>query len=437
MRILHITAHLGGGAGKAISGIAIEGRRSFADIHQILLLQEPEKSRYVRECTENGVAVSIWNGGYEAIQWADVAVVSWWNHPAMARFLRGFPPIKIPLVLWCHVNGCHYPILPYQFASEFDKPLFTSPYSLENPTWTQPERQTIRAQGEIVWGIGRFDPAQITPAPRRQTGDDFTVGYVGTLNYGKIHPEFVSYCEEVCKRIPAARFVMVGDRDETLERDVRLAGLSNRFTFSGFVKDVPKLAGTFDVFGYLLNPQHYGTTENALLEAMALGLPVVAMRQNVEQYIIPAGAGCLVENAQQYGEQMAFLWRNPTLREKMGRRARACVQECYDGRENARTFQNACCQAAKSEGKIHSFDFLGDSPWKWFLYFLDERNRELFQSAWADWAAGGLSARESVRGTIRNCAPILKEERKSSLRHFSAVYPENEALQIISNLLEQ
>ena len=96
MNILHIAAHLGGGAGKAISGIAIQGQQLFSDTHRILLLQQPEKDGYVKECDAQGIEIQLWTGDYELLRWADVIVVSWWNHPAMAAFFAGTAPDLSP-----------------------------------------------------------------------------------------------------------------------------------------------------------------------------------------------------------------------------------------------------------------------------------------------------------------------------------------------------
>lgn len=430
MHILHIAAHLGGGAGKAISGIAIQGQQLFGDTHRILLLQRPEKTGYVRECRESGVAVDVWGGDCAPLRWADVIVVSWWNHPATAGFLREFQLEKVPLVLWSHVNGCYYPMLPGAFAEEFDRILFTSPYSLENPLWTRAERRRIQEKSAIVWGMGRFALEGIPSKTDYQNRGTFTVGYVGTLNYGKIHPDFTAYCKEACKRIPEVKFVLAGDRDAVLERDVRAAGLADRVTFTGFMADVPALMGGFDAFGYLLNPAHYGTTENVLLEAMACGLPVVALRQNVEQYIVPPEAGVLVESAEEYAQRLEELWKNPARREELGRAARDHVLTRYHSGENTARFREACRQAASAPERAHSFAFLGNSPWAWFLYFLDGRNRALLE------AAQDLNG-PPVREALRECSPILREERKSSLRHFAAVYPEDAVLRGFSNLLEK
>lgn len=427
MRILHVAAHLGGGAGKAIFGIAVQGRRDFHDEHRILLLQPPEKTGYVQKCAENGIPAEVWDGSGAALEWADAVVVSWWNHPSMARFLRELSRSGPPMVLWSHVNGCHYPFLPFQLTEAFEAVLFTAPYSLENPAWTTAERRRIRERAGIVYGMGQFDPEAVPPKADYGQRETFTIGYAGTLNYGKLHPAFVSFCKAACARIPNARFVMAGDRDAALERDLRAAGLWERFSFPGFVSDVPALMRTFDVFGYLLNPEHYGTTENVLLEAMACGLPCVVLRQNVEQYIVPSEGA--VETPEQYGGRLAFLQSRPDERERLGRGARSYVLERYDAAENAARFRAACVKAAEGPRRMHDFSSLEDTPWQWFLYCLDSADRHRFEQA-----LGGTEA--GARELMRTCPPILRERRKSSLRHFAAVYPEDRSLQFFNQWME-
>ena len=430
MKILHIAAHLGGGAGKAISGLAIQDQEMFGDAHRVLLLQAPEKGGYVQECLAHNVSVDLWQGDMAALQWADVIVVSWWNHPTMARFLHCFPKLRTRLLLWSHVNGCHYPNLAVQFVQAFDGALFTSPYSLENPAWAEAERQDIRANSELVLGMGRFCVGDILPKSDYRQREPFVIGYAGTLNYGKLHPQFTSFCKAVCTQIPNVQFVMAGDRDAALEQDIQNAGLAGRFAFPGFVADVPSLMRSFDVFGYLLNPEHYGTTENVLLEAMACGVPPIVLRQNVEQFIVPSGGEYVVENPEQYGQRIAYLQQHPERRMELGRMARAHVQTNYDSARNTSRFQEMCRQALRRDAEEHDFSFLGDTPWQWFLYCLDQETRTQFEAA-------SEAPEQLARTLARSCPPILREKRKSSLRHFAAVYTEDTTLQILKRWMEE
>ena len=432
MKILHIAAHLGGGAGKAISGMAIQGQRDFPDEHRILLLQQPEKNDYVRQCLENHVSVQVWDGTSGDLQWADITAVSWWNHPAMAGFLRSFPRQSSPLLLWSHVNGCHYPFLTCQFAKAFDGVIFTSPYSFENQTWTEGERKEMKELADVVYGMGQFDPQKMEPKADLSASNYFVIGYVGTMNYGKLHSAFTDFCKEVCVRVPQARFVMAGDRDAQLEHDIRAAGLTDRFTFLGFTADVPTLMRTFDVFGYPLNPEHYGTTENVLLEAMACGVPPVVLRQNAEQFIVPQAEEYLADSPRQYACRIEFLWKHPAQRMALGRRARAYVLAHYDAKKNTVKFHDACERAIKNCKNTHDFSFLGGSPWQWFLYCAGEENRLRLETARTSLESG--MEEEALRQFLA-CPSIFREARKSSLRHFAAIYPKDPQLHVLSSLI--
>lgn len=435
MNILHITVHLGGGVGKAISGIAIQGQQCTNDCHKILLLQQPEKEGWVQYCRENGVSVVQWDGNQELFQWADVLVVSWWNHPAMAQFLIQFPPSSAARVLWCHVNGIYYPILSFLLAAAFDRVMFTSPYSMQNPAWTEDEKKSIQSKASVVYGMGQFQPAKIQPKKDYHIKDAFTVGYVGTLNFGKIHPDFVSYCEAVCKRLSNVHFIMIGDRNTDLERAVDIAGLTNYFTFTGFVDNVLARMREFDVFGYLLNPTHYGTTENVLLEAMACGLPVVALNQNVEQFIIPPDAGYLVESPNEYAETLEQLYNHCDLRANLGHHGRAHIIKTYHLPNNLTAFRNACRLAISGQKNTCNFSFLGETPWDWFLHCLSKDDRLLFIQIAHGLTSKEIALQKEAKWKLLHCSLIFREERKSSLRHFANTYPEDKMLRLLNSQL--
>ena len=437
MNILHVTVHLGGGVGKAIAGIAIQGQRDTNDCHKILLLQPPEKEGWVQKCQENDISVVQWDGNQQIFRWADVLVVSWWNHPAMVQFLANIPCCDAARVLWCHVNGVYYPVLPFCLAAAFDRVLFTSPYSMQNPAWTEEEQRIVQSRASLVYGMGQFRPAEIQPKEYYRSKDSFVIGYVGTLNYGKIHPEFVSYCRAACEKVANLHFVMVGDRDSKLEQAVYHAGLTERFTFTGFVNDVLSYMRTFDVFAYLLNPTHYGTTENVLLEAMACGLPVVALRQNVEQYIVPQGAGFLVDSQQKYGETIAYLANHPDVCLQMGNYARKHVVATYDAAQNAVELRRACEAAILEPNRKGSLAEIGHSPWEWFLACLSLHDKQYFLTIEKKLRSNEEYERQEAVKCLQTCPPIFREKHKSSLLHFAETYPDDDILRSLASIIKR
>lgn len=228
---------------------------------------------------------------------------------------------------------------------------------------------------------------------------------------------------------------MAGDRDVGSEQDIRKAGLWDRFSFLGFVPDAVGVVRSCDAFGYLLNPEHYGTTENVLLEAMACGLPPVVLKQNAERYIVPPFAGYLVETPEEYGERIAYLWQYPEERYAVGYRARAYVIEHYRIEENMGRFRSACVQARRKSSR--DFSVLGDTPWEWFLFCLDSETKSRFECTLEKLRYGGPAAHEDALQMLRLCPLILWEKRKSSLRHFSSIYLEDNSLQHFSQLMEE
>jgi glycosyltransferase involved in cell wall biosynthesis len=80
---------------------------------------------------------------------------------------------------------------------------------------------------------------------------------------------------EACARLPQAFFVIAGEGPEraALEDLSQKLGVASRVRFLGFVKEMPELYQSLDL---LLLTSHFEGTPLTVLEAMAMGLPVVA-----------------------------------------------------------------------------------------------------------------------------------------------------------------
>lgn len=445
MRILHITAHMGGGAGNAISNM-LAGEKQ--NTHRLILLEKPQKRQFVDLCLEMGLPVLEAPGRtaiVEEVQAADVVVVHWWHHPLMCGFLADFPSVKVRIVLWAHVSGCTYPVLEERFALMFDRIFLTTPFSYENQEWSSDGRKQIMARSRVIYGLGRIEFGRNTlmqgkrhealPAQARIEGK-FVIGYVGTLNQSKLHPRFPDFCREVLKRIPDACFLMVGELAEAdwLLEELRARGMEESFLFTGYRTDVEEQLAQMDVFAYPLNPQHFGTTENVILEAMAAGLPVVALEQNTEKYIVTDGEdGFLVHSATEYGEAVYALYRDPQTRRRMGERAAAKVLDRYDTGKNRKAFLDGICEIMDLPG--HEFLFrklCGSRPYEWLLGALGRVEREYFLLS----LSGQRDIRSEAEERIRNCPAILKGSSKSSIGHFAQLYPEDRVLEQWRRLAE-
>ncbi len=428
MNVLHITVHMGGGVGKAIAGLAISSNQIEGERHRILLLEQPQKLHYIEECKKNGTEVVICKELQEAepyLKEADILVLNWWQHPVMAKFLAEFPNLLCRMVLWSHVNGCVYPYLPYPLLEQMDLTFFTTAYSLENPNWTRQQAEEVERKSCIVSGMGDFVPASIIPKANYQSQNLFVIGYIGTLNYAKLHSDYFLYCQKVIEQNPNVRFLMVGDYETALVEHVRELGLEKYFQFVGFAEDVYQYMEQMDVMGYLLSENNYATTENVLIEAMAFALPIVALNNKPEQYIITSEKnGFLVRDAQEYVKQIKKLEQSQQLREKIGKQARESVIEQYSMERNRKIFLQGLYQVMQKEKKRRNLAAVyGKTPYDWFVSCTG-KEKEIFLSCVPE----NIENTKKLEEFLQICNPTYKELSKSSISHFASYFPEDPIL---------
>ena len=125
---------------------------------------------------------------------------------------------------------------------------------------------------------------------------------------------------------PLWRLVIGGDGAEraALEMQVRGLGLSERVDFLGFVAPPGALLGALDVFALTSDTEQMPL---GVLEAMAVGLPVLATDVGDLRAMLPAacGATCLFAPADEaaFAERLAALLASPDERRRLGTLNRA------------------------------------------------------------------------------------------------------------------
>jgi glycosyltransferase involved in cell wall biosynthesis len=126
--------------------------------------------------------------------------------------------------------------------------------------------------------------------------DDFLVGTVACLKPQKAPEDFVAVAKQVCDAVPEARFVLVGDGDlrPRIESLIEVSGLYKRLHLAGWRRDISTVMKIFDAF---LLTSHWEGLPRVLLEARAIGLPVVATRVGgVEEVIVQGRHGWLSDS---------------------------------------------------------------------------------------------------------------------------------------------
>jgi glycosyltransferase involved in cell wall biosynthesis len=151
--------------------------------------------------------------------------------------------------------------------------------------------------------LRRFSPGTVTRSASRAalglTGEGPVVAGVGRLNPQKNFSLFLEIAALLAPEFPEVRFLLAGEGPEEsmLRAKVRELGLGDRVVFAGYVADTRRVYVAADV---LLMPSRFEGLPMTLLEAMAMGLPVVASRldgiaevveDGKEGFLVDAGDG--------------------------------------------------------------------------------------------------------------------------------------------------
>ena len=170
---------------------------------------------------------------------------------------------------------------------------------------------------------------------RRELGigrDVPLVGIVARLVPIKRHEDFLAAASLVSKRIPSARFLVIGDgerRDELSRLSDRL-GLQEGVTFLGWRSDLDSIYADLDLV--LLTSENEGSPVS-LIEAMAAARPVVATRVGGVPDLVEHGVSGLtvpLRNPEAIADAVVELLNDPERRRVMGEAGRKRVHPAFD-----------------------------------------------------------------------------------------------------------
>jgi glycosyltransferase involved in cell wall biosynthesis len=158
---------------------------------------------------------------------------------------------------------------------------------------------------------------------------DFVIVGVGRLVYVKGFALLVAALPQVLQELPDARVVLVGDGPDrtSLEAQAARLGVAGRIVLTGALAGAA--GGLLDYLAaadVCASPSRNEGMGRALVEAMALGLPVVgAAVGGVPDVVGPDEAGRLVpaEDPEALADALVELGQDVALRQKLGEAARA------------------------------------------------------------------------------------------------------------------
>lgn len=326
-KILHISPHLGGGVGRVLTNYLKYTKKDEKSEHKIYCLDSInqyaqdflyKESIIYKELVKHHELL-------DEISGSDIVVIHWWNHPLLYEFLvkRQLPPSRV--IMWSHVSGAELPqIFTKPLLDYADKFIFTTPMS-----YLTEEVKNYQHKNKLsyIWATAGLDYVRSVEKKEHNT---FNIGYIGALDFSKMYDNFVELCSKI--DIPNVKFIVCGDgcdKDKLIEQTKKF-GIEDKFEFTGFVDNIIPYLEIFDIFGYPLNKNHYGTCDQVLAEAMGCGIVPVTFDNNMENYMVHnMYNGITVRSEHEYIDAINLLYINKEFYTILSKNSRANAMERF------------------------------------------------------------------------------------------------------------
>jgi glycosyltransferase involved in cell wall biosynthesis len=231
---------------------------------------------------------------------------------------------------------------------------------------------------------------------------DTPICYLGTVDFVKMHPGFFDVIDALPSPVHAAIW---GGFEPGGEVAGRVASMRHpdRIRLMGQTSDPRAALSRSRIFFYPLRPDHYGTAENALIEAMSLGLVPVVLANPAECAIIRQGqTGFIAGSIAECGEIIEMLLADPARVADVGVKAREAAATAFTPKRSAHQFVDLWSELMLEPKRQHEFRRItGDTPRAWF-------EATQFQS-----------------GEARDGVADSGKLSKGTLSHFRAAFPDD------------
>lgn len=182
-------------------------------------------------------------------------------------------------------------------------------------------------------------------------GDALVIGSVTRLAPGKGIDDALTAFAKLKQEFPSLRLVLAGEGSctEQLQRQASDCGLSDDIHFLGYCEDVESVVAAFDLF---VLPSHSEGLPLCILEAMALGVPVVATKVGGIPEVIDERSGLMVpvQDPLTLAAAAKTILADGNLRASMGAYARERAERHFSLQASCDALETAYLGVLKSHG---------------------------------------------------------------------------------------
>ncbi len=159
------------------------------------------------------------------------------------------------------------------------------------------------------------------------------LGSVGSFEPRKGQVVLLEAVAEIRRTLPNVHLMLVGDGpdEELLRTKVEEMSLGENVTFFPFTSEPAHVFEMIDIL--VLSSLYKEGLPNVILEAMSMGIPVIASRMaGVPEVVIDGRTGWMVEPGDVHGlaDAVVRLWKDPAVCREMGSEGRRLMEEKFD-----------------------------------------------------------------------------------------------------------
>jgi hypothetical protein len=322
-------------------------------------------------------------------------------------------------------------VLTHELLAFADLTVASTPWTTEMPVFRAAPGPTAMIRPAGGWGRVRG----VRPQPHER----FNVGYIGTVDFAKMHPRYVSMSARI--RVPEARFVVCGSGNAfaTLARQAAQLEMSDRFELRGYVEDVRSVIAQLDVFGYPLCEHNYSASELVLQEVMYAGVPpVVLANGGAQRSVLNGRTGLVVHDEDGYVRAIERLHAEPGERRRLGRGAREHASRAWGLDDAADRWAEAYELLLARPKRDRSWPAAPRSPTARLAPAAARFVQSLGDTAPAftiSMEDSDEQRRQAAEETIATAAPALASADSGGVLHWRRRYPQDPLLRLWAGLV--